>query len=149
MDLLREALGLAKIHIVAHSMGTYLVMNYQEEHPERVKGLVLMGAMLPRTPKTDAEKQLLQQQQSASAQFIKRPEIDEELHRQGLDKETKILTPQQITAAWRIHFAGANIVHLDRAGRVKGGSQNHASRVGLHSCSSRPSLFDMGHRRRS
>jgi proline-specific peptidase len=121
LERLRAALGLAQINIVAHSMGTYLAMEYQQQHPDRVKGLVLMGSMIPETPKTDAENQLLQQQQAFTHQFMGRPEIAAELHQEGLDKDPKTMTPKEETNAWHIHFAAVNIYHLDRWQQVKGG----------------------------
>jgi pimeloyl-ACP methyl ester carboxylesterase len=38
LDLLRAALGLERMNIVAHSMGTYLAQAYLQKHPERVQG---------------------------------------------------------------------------------------------------------------
>jgi proline iminopeptidase len=121
LELLRAALGQTQINIAAHSMGTYLAMEYQKQHPDRVKGLVLMGSMIPRTPKTDAEGQLLQQQQGLTHQFMERPEIAAKLHQEGLDKDPKTMTPKEETYAWHIHFAAVNIYHLDRWEQVKGG----------------------------
>lgn len=121
LERLRAALGLTRINIVAHSMGTFLALEYQQQHPEHVKGLVLMGSLPARTPKTDAEKQLLQEQQNETHRFMERSEIEGEVHRQGLDKDEKALTPKQETAVWRIRFAGVNIYHVDRWEQVKGG----------------------------
>jgi pimeloyl-ACP methyl ester carboxylesterase len=142
LERLRVALGLSQMNLVAHSMGTFLAMDYQSQHVDRVKGLVLLGAMLPRTPKSEIEAALLQSQQKASSEFIGRPEIDAALKREGLDREPAALTPQQQTAEWRLHFAGANIYHLDRADRVKGGKAFYNSVSGQAAAKTMPHEWD-------
>jgi len=142
LERLRQALKLDQLNLVAHSMGTYLAMNYQQEHPTHVKGLVLLGAFTPSTPRSEEEKRLLEQQQSFSAQFIKRPEIDEELSREGLAADPATLTPQQTTAAWRLHYAGANIFHLDRKNQVRGGKAYFNNNAGQAAGKTMPQEWD-------
>ena len=108
------ALGLSQINIAGHSMGTFLALDYLQHYPSRVKGLVLLGATHPKTAKTEDEKALWGQQEKEGKAFIERPEVASELHRQGLDKDASLLTPQEATSNWRIHFAAANLNHLDR-----------------------------------
>jgi len=121
LELLRATLGLGQINIVAHSMGTFLAMNYLQRYPEKVKGVVLFGALPPRTPKDDPEKKLLEEQQRESHTFIERPEIAAELHRLGLDRDDSALSAQQRSSAWHIRFGAVNAYHLDRWQYVKGG----------------------------
>ena len=142
LERLRAALRLERINIVAHSMGTFLALEYQQQHPDRVKGLVLAGALPARTPKTDAEKQLLQEQQKESQRFMGRSEIEAEVHRQGLDKDEKTLTPKQETAVWRIHFAGVNVYHVDRWEQVKGGRAFYNSDAGQAAAKTMPQEWD-------
>lgn len=142
LERLRAALGLERINIVAHSMGTFLALNYLQQHSDRVKGLVLIGALPPRTPKTDAEKQLLQEQQSASQLFMGRPEIAAELHRQGLDKDEKALTPKERTTAWHIRFATVNIYHVDRWQQMKGGRAFYNGDAGQAAAKTMPQEWD-------
>lgn len=142
LERLRAALGLEKLNLVGHSMGTFLAMDYLQQHPDRVKGLVLVGALPPRTPKTDAEKQLLQQQQNASQQFMSRPEIAAELHQLGLDKDEKNLTPKQSTNAWHVRFAGVNIFHVDRWREVRGGRAFYNADAGQAAANTMPHEWD-------
>lgn len=55
LEGLRAELGLERALIVGHSMGTFLAMSYLQEHPDRVDGLVLLGALIPSTPHDDEE----------------------------------------------------------------------------------------------
>jgi len=142
LERLRAVLGLGQINIVAHSMGTFLALDYEQQHPDHVKGLVLMGALPARTPKTDAEKQLLSAQQNESHEFMQRPEIEAEVRRQGLDKDEKTLAPKQETALWRIHFAGVNIYHVDRWQQVKGGRAFYSSEAGQAAAKTMPQEWD-------
>lgn len=47
LDQLRQRLGLEKVTLVAHSMGNHLAYAYLRAHPDRVAGLVLVGATTP------------------------------------------------------------------------------------------------------
>ena len=142
LERLRKALKLPQLNLIAHSMGTYLAMSYQQKYPDHTKGMVLLGAFIPSTPRSEAEKVLLQQQQSISAQFINRAEIGDELAREGLNADPATLTPQQTTAAWRVHFAGANIFHLDRVNQVKGGKAYFNNNSGQAAARTMPQTWD-------
>src|SRR5690606_1496107 len=60
-ERLRQELGLERMILVGHSMGTFLAMSYLERHPARVEGLVLLGALLPRAPTSVQETAKYQQ----------------------------------------------------------------------------------------
>lgn len=47
LEALREDLGLERMTLAAHSMGNHLAYAYLAAHPERVRGLVLVGPVLP------------------------------------------------------------------------------------------------------
>jgi proline iminopeptidase len=47
LEQLRSRLGLEKVTLVAHSMGNHLAYGYLRAHPDRVAGLVLVGATVP------------------------------------------------------------------------------------------------------
>lgn len=47
LEQLRIRLGLEKVTLVAHSMGNHLAYGYVRAHPDRVAGLVLVGATVP------------------------------------------------------------------------------------------------------
>ncbi|WP_420455735.1 alpha/beta fold hydrolase [Rubrivirga sp.] len=47
LDALRDDLGLDRVTLVAHSMGNHLAYAYLAARPERVRGLVLVGPVLP------------------------------------------------------------------------------------------------------
>lgn len=47
LEQLRQRLGLDKVTLMAHSMGNHLAYGYLRAHPERVAGLILVGAVPP------------------------------------------------------------------------------------------------------
>ncbi len=47
LDGLRQDLGVDRVTLLAHSMGNHLAYAYLAAHPEHVRGLVLVGAVLP------------------------------------------------------------------------------------------------------
>src|SRR5690606_14264497 len=47
LDALREEIGLGRVTLLGHSMGTVLASFYLAEHPDRVHGLVFTGPVSP------------------------------------------------------------------------------------------------------
>lgn len=117
LDLLRQRLGLSRVTILGHSMGTFLAQAYLEAHPEHVKGLILVGAI---PPVSDSTNNALGSANRVGTTLASRPEVDEELRRHGLLDRTD-LTDQETTRQWRIRFAGVNIYHVDRWRQMEGG----------------------------
>jgi len=142
LELLRTTLGLDRVNIVAHSMGTFLAMDYLQHHPKQVKGIVLLGAIPPRTPGTDAERALWQQQDEEGKSFIDRPEVSAELRRNGLDNEKSSLSPKEETNNWRIGFSGVNLYHVERWRQMKGGRIFYSDDAGEAAAKTMPQEYD-------
>ena len=117
LDLLRQRLGLNRVTILAHSMGTFLAQSYLEAHPDRVKGLILTGAI---APLNDSLHSALGALSKVGGELSNRPEVDAELKKAGLLNKTD-MTDQEKTRAWRIRLAGINLYHVDRWREVEGG----------------------------
>ena len=117
LDLLRQRLGLNRVTILGHSMGTFLAQAYLQAHPEHVKGLILVGAI---PPLSDSAHNALSSANRVGNTLASRPEVDDELRKQGLLEKTD-LTDQERTRSWRIRFAGVNIFHVDRWREMEGG----------------------------
>jgi len=82
--------------------------------------MILLGAIPPRRlAETESERLLSSESERAAKSFLERPEITRELKKQGLDKE--LGSEKEMTYAWRIRFGGANIYHVDRWRKMKGG----------------------------
>ena len=128
LERLREELALDRMTLVAHSMGTYLAMSYLDEHPDRVEGLVLMNAVVPRTPRSEEEGTLYRAEQEAFGEWAQRPAVAAEMAEEGLTGDS--LSDRQTTHQWRIRFAGGNIFHVDRWRQLKGGQVFYASGAG-------------------
>ena len=119
LERLRRQLGFDRMTLVGHSMGTFLGMSYLREHPDRVGGLVLMNAIVPRTPQSEEEADLYREEQGAFREWTEREAVADELAEEGLSGDS--LSDRQATHRWRIRFAAANIFHVDRWRRLKGG----------------------------
>lgn len=118
LERLRVALKLDRVTLLAHSMGTFLAMSYLQEYPKRVSGMILIGAILPRTPATSEERTEYQEEQKKFVAFAHTAEADE-LTQEGLDVES--LTVKDQTRRWRIAFASGNLYHVDRWRQMQGG----------------------------
>jgi proline iminopeptidase len=143
LERLRVQLGLERMTVVGHSAGTTLAMLYLVEHPDRVRGLVLVSASLPFSdPRTAEERGLFERQEQAKQAFIRRPDVVAELRRHGLDRDTSQLSDEARTARWRVQFAGANIYHVDRWRQLRGGQAFWSLRAGQAGGESMPKQYD-------
>jgi len=123
LEQLRQELGISKVTLLSHSMGSYLSYAYLKEHPEHVKGLALLGPVLPTGVNRDKK-------QSADSKFIKFAKANEkrELKEEGL-LEKQDLNAKQQTAKWRIGYASGNIYHINRWEQLKGGQAFYNSDI--------------------
>lgn len=117
VDRLRQSLGLKRVTLVAHSMGTLLAMLYLDAHPDRVKGLVLLGAIPPATGPGGSDSLFAGVNRAATA-MGDRPERLAEQRRLGLHRPN--LSDREATHAWRIQFAAVNLYHVDRWRQMEG-----------------------------
>jgi proline iminopeptidase len=120
IEQLRAALGLERVSILGHSMGTFLAMAYLAEHPDRAGSMALLGPMIPRTPEGEEENSLYQEEQRdfvawATAQAERRIAAEQ------LDRPDSLLSARERTHKWRIGYASGNIYHIERWRLVKGG----------------------------
>jgi proline iminopeptidase len=138
LEKLRSALGLDQVNIVAHSMGTFLAMEYQQQHPDRVKGLVLMGSLPPR-----AKGESIEDSQTSATALMNRPEVKAELDRLGLDPHNgQPWTPQKDALAWHINFASVNLYHIDRWRQLQGGGAYYNGASGQAAAKTMPEDWD-------
>lgn len=119
LERLRAELGLERMTLVGHSMGSYLGMSYLREHADRIDGLVLMNAVVPRTPQSEEEARLYREEQGAFNAWREREAVAAELAEEGVAGDS--LSDREATYQWRIRFASANIFHVDRWRQLKGG----------------------------
>lgn len=145
LERLRAQLGLERMTLVGHSSGARLATLYLARHPDRVRGLVLAGPGVagPRTPATAEDSALAAEQAAAMQAFRTRPEIADELWRQGLDRDTSTLSDEERTAAWRIRLAGTNLYHVERWREVKGGQVFWNRGAADAAARSLPATFDL------
>ncbi len=59
IEALRQALGLERVHVIAHSWGGLLALEYAERYPDRVRSLILVSPMPPTTALWQQEQQAL------------------------------------------------------------------------------------------
>ena len=122
LETLRQALGLERMKIFAHSAGTLLAMRYLQEHPQHVSKLALVGAVFPKNGSryfTAEELRMADSGKEDFKRFVERPAVAAELDKAGLNHPN--LKAKEQTERWRIQFAAANIYHIEKWRRMKGG----------------------------
>jgi pimeloyl-ACP methyl ester carboxylesterase len=139
LEKLRVALDLEAPVILGHSMGSFLAMSYLESHPDRVGGLVLFGALLPVSPRTDEEAALYREQERAFVAFAQEAQA-RQIAQEELDRED--LTEKEETYRWRIGFASGNLYHVDRWRQLMGGMVFYNSEAGRAAGRTMPQEWD-------
>ena len=135
VEALRADLGLDRVTLLGHSMGTALAYAYLAAHPDRVANLVLTGPVFPFWPFAEPGPALfealgLSVEDTTAVEAVRdRYEAfyaDVEAREQavlvaeGLDRPAQ--NGRERTAKWRIGFASANLHHADRWRQMVGGN---------------------------
>jgi proline iminopeptidase len=115
LERLRVELGLERMNLVGHSMGTFLAQRYLVTYPEHVGKLVLIASTPPRMEAGN----VLAAFQEDSMTMLERPEVAEVLEAEGLAGDE--LNARQATHAWRVQFASVNLYNVDRWRSLEGG----------------------------
>ncbi|MCA8966432.1 MAG: alpha/beta fold hydrolase, partial [Planctomycetes bacterium] len=136
LEALRTELGLSSMRILAHSMGTFLAMSYLGEHPDRVRDLVLLGAI---PAHFDGEQPLGSFLQGGSSELMQREAVRREAELLQLPEHP---SARQQTEAWRLRFASVNLHHVDRWRQMPGGQAYYAAESGAAAARSMPTEWD-------
>lgn len=152
LDDLRQSLGLDRMTLAAHSMGNALAYAYLARHPERVRGLVLIGAVHPARytggPNMDFVRKVWPEADStalvgATLAFFEDMErrTDAEIREEGLVPDslrdvppgeldvTRYLRDRDWTRAWRIGFAAVNSCGGENWREMQGGMVFYSPKV--------------------
>jgi proline iminopeptidase len=138
LERLRRELGVDKMTLVAHSMGTFIALSYLEKFPQRVAGLVLISPGVPLRPVLD--QQLLAEQKAATNAMFERPEIEAAKKSAGVDGTP--LSDKQKIEEWRIRFASANLYDVGKWRQLRGGMAFYNQRAGSDAAKGMPQTYD-------
>jgi len=115
LEELRQELGIEKVTLLSHSMGSFIAYSYLKVYPQHVNGIVLISPVLPTG--VDLEKK-----RAADQKFFEFAESnkEKELKEEDLFDKPK-LTDKEKTYKWRIGFASGNLYFINRWEQMKGG----------------------------
>ena len=120
LETLRKGLGLEKMTLFAHSMGTLLAIGYLQKHPTHVKNIVMAGALQLKSGRyfDAAYSAAWKTGHDAATSFPDRPAVKAELEKAGVSQPNR--TAKQLSEIGRIKFAAASIYHIERWREAKG-----------------------------
>ena len=119
LEKLRQESGNEQLTLLTHSMGSMLAYAYLREHPERVRAIVMLSAVIPEDATTDDS--LTARAHDRFVAFAQENEA-KQVKNEGLDgKDWDNLTDKEKSARNQISFASGNIVHMERWRQLKGG----------------------------
>jgi len=114
LDRIRVALGINRMNIAGHSMGTVLAMNYLTQHPDNVGAVALLGAIPARSEPRDSGTTFASRMVEGRRLMSDRPEVATELRKAGLDvRDSARWTPRQRAQFGRIRLAGMAMFRVD------------------------------------
>ncbi|MCH8620305.1 alpha/beta hydrolase [Undibacterium sp. TS12] len=149
LEALRQQLGEEKLVLLSHSMGGAVAMAYLAKYPDRVRGLVLTGPVLP-IPLSDDFKKAPQdpglltpaeqvQADALAAQYWQKQgtrlaavQAKFKAMPAAASTEAARATPgyyRNLTEQWRMQFASVNIYHADRWPGIEGGKAFYSQAV--------------------
>ncbi|MEH3123033.1 MAG: alpha/beta fold hydrolase [Sphingomonas phyllosphaerae] len=119
LETLRQALGIDRMTILAHSMGTFLAMSYAQAHPRHVAKLFLTGALPAKSPPGGWDAYSEASTSDARAHLTGRPEVERE--RAAIEASIDPVAARKATHLWRIGLAAVNMYHVERWREMLGG----------------------------
>lgn len=145
LDRLRQELGLERMHLAAHSIGTRLALEYLVAHPRRTGGLVLMAPVNPR-PFDPARDSAVARDLGARKQAFRQREACNEARRRagvaGPDSVVQALGDEARSRRWRIDFTCVNAARVDRWRLMEGGQAFYDAGAGRAASRSMDRSFD-------
>lgn len=145
LERLRRELGLQRMHLAAHSMGTRLALEYLVAQPGRTGGLVLMGPVNPRPFDPASDSALVADARAELEQFRDREACEEARRRAGVagpDSVVAELGDRERSRRWRIDFTCANAFHVERWRGMEGGRAYYDASAGRAAGRSMDPQFD-------
>lgn len=149
LERLRKELGLDRLNLIGHSVGSLLALLYLQKYPKNVGNLIL-SALLPirnsetQTPEevefSEGHRERVDHWNAKQVELINRPDVIEQLKNEGLEKES--LSAKEATRAWRIKFAGVSLFYADRWRQMKGGRAFFNGEVNRASFATTPKRWD-------
>lgn len=139
LEKLRTELGEERLLLMAHSMGTRVAYEYLRKYPDRVAGMILVGAFTPRTPPGEYFDAITKRGEA----MVGRPEVEAQLAKEGLDKVTESSAARLQTLRWRLRFASVNMVRVERWRAIEGGRVYYNGEVGTRLSASAPASWDV------
>ena len=129
VELLRKELGVHKLTLLGHSMGAVLASAYAKKYPGHIEKLVLVSPAFLRNPFPEKDLELLRNSQKAYDDFSERPEVDKELQRLNLLRESPKLSSKEETIKNRIGFANMMLYDIGKWHKLNNGKALYKGNV--------------------
>lgn len=119
LEHLRLTLGRPTLNLAGHSMGSFLAMTYLQQHPANVEAIALLGALPAKTYPEHEGTNSGSRTATGRDTMRNRPEVMEEIRKNGLDGDTANFSPKQRAQRQKIMLAGMAMYHVDRWRQVR------------------------------
>lgn len=129
LELIRKELRVSKLRLAGHSMGALLAAAYHQKYPNRVKSLTLMAPAPLRIPLPPEHKALADRSGEKVGPFLNRVEVNNELKKLNLLRNSPPLSSREETYRFRISFASRFLYNISRWREIGGGGPYYNARA--------------------
>lgn len=140
LEKLRVELGVEKLNLLGHSMGTWISSAYLERYPDRVDKMALLGLVWPKPNMTEEEAKINAVAEDEFGTFLSRPSIAEMIEKEGFNKRSG--SSRIATYKWRIKFASTAMVDIANWRDMKGGLVFYNQAAGTAAGTTMPEDYD-------
>ncbi len=142
LERIRKELHVAKLKIAGHSMGALLAAAYHDKYPHRVKSLTLLAPAPLRIPLPPEYKVLQESKNEKVRAFLSRPEVNDELKKLNLLRESPPLTSKEETNKFRISFASRFLYDMSRWNELIAGGPYYNAKTDQLTSQTMPASWD-------
>ncbi len=145
IERLRRVMGLERINLVGHSMGTHLTGRYLERFGQSVDRIVLLAPAHLRYPLEEADlaaNPAAGDNNAAGGQMMNRDVVTAQIEAEGFGEEEE-LGLRERDFAWRIRFTGVNSYSVSHWRELRGGGAFYSGEAGQAAWQSRPETVDL------
>lgn len=143
LEVIRKAIGQAKLSLLGHSFGTLLAMSYYMKYPDRVEKIILSAAMPPVVSHAVPFAEVVKGIHSRVKNMRERPLVETVLRKEGLSDERGLSAREQSDRYKITGLASFNMIDLSHWRRFKGGRVFYNSLVDGAIGSSMPEVYDV------
>ena len=142
LERIRKELRVSKLKIAGHSMGALLAAAYHDKYPHRVKSLTLLAPAPLRIPLPPEFKALQESNNEKVRAFLSRAEVNDELKKLNLLRDSPPLSSKEETHKFKISFSSRFLYNISRWNELIAGGPYYNAKTDQLTSQTMPASWD-------